>query len=71
MVKLFKKLIIKFLKINELIINLIEKDSYENRALEYDKKYKILLEENAINEEDYFNFRKLHCEKVYDFVNVD
>jgi hypothetical protein len=37
MVKLFKKLIIKFLKINELIINLIEKDSYENRALEYDK----------------------------------
>jgi hypothetical protein len=66
-----KKYIIRFLQIDELIKNPFNKDSYENRALEYDKKHKILLEENAINEEDYFNFRKLHCEKVYDFVNVD
>jgi protein tyrosine/serine phosphatase len=66
-----KKYIIRFLQIDELIKNPFNKDSYENRALEYYKKHKILLEENAINEEDYFNFRKLHCEKVYDFVNVD
>jgi hypothetical protein len=68
---MFRKLIVKFLKINELIINPIDKDSYENRALEYDKKHRILLEEDAIHVENYFNFRKLHCEKVYDFVNVD
>jgi hypothetical protein len=36
-----KKYIIRFLQIDELIKNPFNKDSYENRALEYDKKHKI------------------------------